>query len=208
MEAPLNELVFPDCHVVPQIVKSQFAVGHIGNVTAVGGPAPGAVHARQNGAHRQAQKLMDPTHLVRVPLGQIIVDSDHMNAQARQGVEVSGQCGHQCLAFAGSHFGNAPLVQHHAAHQLGGKMLHAQHPAAGLPHNRVGLRQQVIQRFSFRQTAPEFLGFVPQRLIAQGDCGVPVPQDPVHDLLYFFQFPFAAGHAISSSFIVQIPSDF
>ena len=190
VEAPLNHLILSHCHVVPQIVKSQLTVGHICNIAAVGSSALGTAHAAQHRSHRQTQKAMDLSHLIRVAFCQIIIDRDHMNALTRQCVEVGRQRRHQCLALAGAHLGDATLMQHNAANHLRGKMLHTQHPPAGLPHHSKGLRKQIIQRLPLMKALPEFIGLVFQRSIAQRCHGLPIRSDPVHNFLQFFQFLF------------------
>ena len=160
VEAALHHLIPADGHIVPQVVEPQLAVCHVCNIAAVGRLALRGIHTAQHGAHRQAQELMDPAHLIRVALCQIIVDRDHMDAFARQRVEIGRQRGHQRLALAGTHLGNAALMQHDAANDLRGEMLHPQHTAAGLPHHGVCLREDVIQGLPLSQTPSEFPGLI------------------------------------------------
>ena len=97
---------------------------------------------------------MDLAHPLAVALGQVVVDRDDVDAPAGQRVQIGGQGGHQGLALAGLHLGDAALVQHDAAHQLHPVGAHAQHPVRGLPHGGKGLRQDVVQRLAVLADAP------------------------------------------------------
>ena len=54
-----------------------------------------------------------------------------MNATSGKGVQGRGQRGDERFAFAGFHFGDFAVVQHHAADQLHIEMAHVQEAAAG-----------------------------------------------------------------------------
>ena len=113
--APLDKLGLVDGHVVAQVVEAQLIVGAVGDVGCVGLPPLGALHAGDNQAHRQAHVPVDLAHPLGVTLGQVLVDGDHMDTLAGEGVQVAGQDGHQGFAFTGFHLGDAALVQHNAA---------------------------------------------------------------------------------------------
>ena len=68
-----------------------------------------------------------------------------MDALAAERVEVAGQGGHQRLAFAGLHFGDLAVVQHHAADQLHVEMAHVEEAAAGLADHGEGFDEQVVE---------------------------------------------------------------
>ncbi len=63
--------------------------------------------------------------------------------------EVAGERGHQRLAFAGLHFGDLALVQHHAADQLHVEVAHLHRAPARLADHREGLGQNLVQRRAF-----------------------------------------------------------
>ena len=97
---------------------------------------------------------MHLTHPLRITTGQVVVDGDHMHSTAGEGVEVTGQGGHEGLAFAGFHLSDLTFMQHHAADQLHIKMAHAENPLAGFTHHREGFRQDLIEdRTLVRQAA-------------------------------------------------------
>ncbi len=142
----LHAVLDVELHVVAQIIKAELIVRAIGDVGGIGGAALVVVQIMHNHADGQPQELVDLAHPLGIALGQIVVDRDHMHAMAGQCIQIAGQRGHQRLAFAGPHFGNLALMQHHAANQLHVKVAHAQHSPAGLAHHGKGLRQQRIQR--------------------------------------------------------------
>ncbi len=90
-----------------------------------------------------------------------------MHPAPGEGVEVGGEHGHQGLALAGLHLGDAALVQDDAADELHPEGLHAQHAPGGLPHGGKGLGQNVVQGLARLQALPEFLGLMAQLLVAQ-----------------------------------------
>ncbi len=105
-----------------------------------------------------AEGLVDAAHPFGVALGQVIVDGDHVDALAAERVEVAGQGGDQRLAFAGLHFGDLAVVQHHAADQLHVEMAHVEEAAAGLADHREGFDEEVVERGALRDALFEFDG--------------------------------------------------
>ena len=91
---------------------------------------------------------MDLTHPLGVPASQVIVDRDHVNAAARERVEIAGQRGNEGLALAGFHLGDLAVVQDHSAEQLHVEVAHAEHAFAGFADHCKGLGQQLIQQLS------------------------------------------------------------
>ena len=91
---------------------------------------------------------MHLAHPLGVAPGQVVVHRDHVHAAAGEGIEVSGQGGHEGLALACLHLGNLAVVQHHAADQLNIEVAHAEHALAGLAHHGEGLGQQLIEELA------------------------------------------------------------
>ncbi len=143
-------------HVVAQIVESELVVGAVGDVAGVGCPFGGRIHAGNGHAHGHVQRLVDRLHPGRIAARQVVVDRHHVNAPGRQRVEINGQRRDQGLAFAGLHFGDLALVQHHAADHLGVKMAHAQRSNRGFANHRERLWQKVIKSFTVFQALAEF----------------------------------------------------
>ena len=103
---------------------------------------------------RSRSEFVEAAHPFRVALGQVIVDRDHVHALAFEGVQIGGQRGDQRLAFAGLHFGDFALVQHHAADQLHVEMAHIEHAAPGFADHGEGFDQQVVERCALRDASP------------------------------------------------------
>ena len=84
---------------------------------------------------REAVEFEEHAHPLGVALGQVVVDGDHVDALAGQGVEVDRQGGHEGLTLTGGHLGNLAAVQHGAAddlhvvvHHVPGDFVSAGHP--------------------------------------------------------------------------------
>ena len=122
------------------------------------------MHDQTNG---QPQKAVELAHFLTVTACQIVIDRNHMNAFARQGIEVYRQRCHERLAFTGTHFGNAALMQAHTADELHVKMAHAQRAARSLTYNGKRLRQQVVKRFARCQPFLKLICITRQLVICQ-----------------------------------------
>ena len=121
----LNLLVATRRHaVVPQVVETKLAIGAVGNVALILRPANLRQLIVLDDADREPQKRVQLAHPLRIAACEIVIHRDDMNPASRQGIEVDGQGGHQGLAFAGGHLGDAPAMQHHSTDQLHIKMHH------------------------------------------------------------------------------------
>ena len=69
MMAALYLIFLAHRHVIPQIVKSHFVVGAVGNVGGVGLPALIGVEVVDDQPHGKPQKAVDLAHPFRVALG-------------------------------------------------------------------------------------------------------------------------------------------
>ncbi len=96
-------------------------------------------------AQRQAQAVEDGPHPLRVALGQVVVDRDHVDAPTGHRVERGRDGTHERLALAGALLRDASLVEHHGAHQLDVEGPHAQLPAGDLTGGREHVRQDVVE---------------------------------------------------------------
>ena len=157
-----------ELHVVAQVVEAELVVGAVGDVGRVGHLPLRVAQVVLDDAHGQAQEAEDPAHPLAVALGQVVVDGDHVDALARQGVEVGGQGGHQGLALARLHLRDRPAVEGEAADELDVEVPHVQHAAPRLPHHREGLGQEVVEGLALGQPLAE-LGRLGLELgVAQG----------------------------------------
>ena len=106
-------------HVVAQVVKAKLVVGSKGDVGQVGLAARFGIGAvLVDAVHAQSVKLVEGPHPLGVPLRQVVVYRHQVHTPSAQCVEVNRQGSDQGFALTRSHFGDAPLVEHHAAEEL------------------------------------------------------------------------------------------
>ena len=104
--------------VVAQVVESKLRVGAVGDVAVVLLAPLRGVHVIDNATHREAKQLVDGAHPFAVTLSKVVIDGDHMDTPAAQGVEINRQGGDECFTFTSGHFRDAAVVQGHAADEL------------------------------------------------------------------------------------------
>ena len=165
--APLHHLVELVDEVVTEVVEAEFVVGAVGDVGRIGRLALALAEAVDDDADRQSEEAVDLAHPVAVQLGEVVVDGDDMDALARQGVQVDRRGGDQGLALAGTHLGDAALMQDDPADQLDVEMALAEHPPGRLSHHGEGFLQQLVQGLAAPEALTKFDGLGPQRLVAQ-----------------------------------------
>ena len=168
IQAALHAVFFADRHIVAQIVEAHFVIGGVCDVAGIGGALFFRLHARFVDAHAQTHEAIYLAHPVRVALGKIFVDRDHVHALARQSVEINGQCCHQRFSFTGAHFRYPALVQNNAAYQLHVEVAHVEHPGACLSDRGKSVGQDVVQPFSRRQPGFELRRAVFELLVRHG----------------------------------------
>ena len=137
-----------ELHVVAQVVEAEFVVRAVGDVGAVGDLPLGVVEVVLDHADRHAQEAVDPAHPLGVATGEVVVDRDHVHALALERVQIRRQRRHERLAFAGLHFGDAPIVEHHAADELDVEVPHVHHTLAGFAHHGKGFGQDLVERLA------------------------------------------------------------
>ena len=91
-----------------QVIEDQFLVGAIGHVAGIGRALLLKIHVMQHAAHAEPQLTEDRCDFFCVTLGQIVIDRDHMNATADEGMNRDRQCRGQGLALASGHFREMP----------------------------------------------------------------------------------------------------
>jgi hypothetical protein len=144
--AALHAVLELELHVVAQVVEAELVVGAVGDVGGVGGAALVVVEVVDDDADGEAEELVDLAHPLGVALGQVVVDRDHVHAVAGERIQIAGEGGDQRFAFAGFHFGDLALVQHHAADQLHVEVAHLHRAPAGLADHGEGLGQNLVER--------------------------------------------------------------
>ena len=124
---------------------------------------------------------MQAPHPLGVALGKVIVHRDDVHTVSGQRIEVGRQSGDQGLAFAGAHFRDLTVMQHHAADQLNVEMTHAERPLARFTHDGEGLGQQIVERLSLGEAPPELVGLGAQRVVGERGDFAFERIDPAHD---------------------------
>ena len=185
----LDHVALVERHVVAQIVKAHLVVRAVCNVAGIGRAALLVRQIVHDQADREPHEAVHLAHPFAVAAGEIVVDGDDVHALSREGVEIGRQDGDEGLAFAGLHFGDAPLVEHDAADELDMEGLHAQHAPRGLAHSGEGLGQEVVGRLAVRETFLEFARHGLELVVAhRGEARLEL-FDRVGDRIYFLQFP-------------------
>ena len=193
MQISEHQLFFVNDHVVPQVIKPQFIIRHIRNVTAISLPPLFRLHGIQYHADSETQKLMYLPHPLGITFCQIVVDRYNMHTPSTQCIQIGGQCGYKGFSFACLHFCNTTLVQDNTTDQLYPEMLHIQNAPCRFAYYRIGFRKQIVQRLSLTQTLFKLLCLSPQSFV--GKCLHIGPQsfDPVHQRCNPPEFAFAVG---------------
>ena len=91
-------------HVVAEVVKAEFVVRAVGDVSAISRLLFITWHLWQVDTHSQAQPVVQARHPLRIATGQVVVHRHHVHALPGEGVEVHRQCGGQSFAFTRAHF--------------------------------------------------------------------------------------------------------
>ena len=175
VQRPEDQFVRRHGEVVAQIVEDQLVVGYVGDVRGVGLFAGFASFLRVQilGHHpdTEAHEPVDGPHPLGVAGGQVIVHRHQVHAPAGKSIERHGQCGHQGLSFTGLHLGHRAEMQSHGAQDLHIVRAHAHRSRRHLPHQRVGLHQQVVKGFAQASALPKTGGHFSQLSIRPADQG-------------------------------------
>ena len=163
----LHEFVDGARHVIAQVVEAQFVVGAVGDVGVVCVSTLLRGHVRKNHIGGQSQEAVHTTHPLRVALGKVVIDGDHVHAFAFEGIEVGGQHTGEGLAFTGAHFGDVAKVECSTTHDLHGVVFLVQYSPRGFTRHGEGFQQNIVKRFALFQAFFELRRFGLQFLIAE-----------------------------------------
>ncbi len=148
VEAALPAIADLILHVVTEIIEAEFVVGPVRDVRAVCGLLVGIRLLGEDHADAHPQELVDLAHPLGVAAREVVIDGDDMHAVAGQCIEIRRQRRDQRLAFAGPHFGDLAVIEHHAADHLDVEVAHPERPLAGLADQRKRFGQDVRERFA------------------------------------------------------------
>ncbi len=160
-------------HVVAQVVEAELVVGAVGDVGLVGLAAPDGLQVavavvgvgvgrveeeraeirvgggRLDDADRDAELMIDRPHPLNAVLGKVVVGGDEVRAAAGERIQVEGQGGDEGLAFAGLHFGDLALMEHHAADHLHVVVAQPERPLGRFAHRGERAREDLLHRVGF-----------------------------------------------------------
>lgn len=80
-----------------------------------------------------------------------------MAALAGKGVEVHGERGGECLAFARAHFSDLAVVENHCADELHVEVAHAEHAHGGFTNHGKSFGEELVGRRALGDAVAEFL---------------------------------------------------
>ena len=101
---------------------------------------------------------MDASHPLGISLGEVVVDSDDVDTLPLQRIQIGRTGGYERLTFTGSHLGDTTLMKNDTTDQLYREVLHLIHTPCSLTYCSIGLRKDLIQTLSLRQTLLELRG--------------------------------------------------
>ncbi len=119
VEFSLDDFFWGACHVVAQVVESEFGGGSVGDVCLVGFSSfwrGGWVDV--DDVYGESEEFVDGSHPFGVSSCEEVVDGDEVYAFTGECVEVEWQGCDEGFAFAGCHFSDFALVEDDAAHEL------------------------------------------------------------------------------------------
>ncbi len=100
-----------------------------------------------NDAYGETEEGIDLSHPLGVAFGEVVVHGDDMHATASEGIEINRQSGDEGFSFAGFHFGDFALVQHHATDHLHVEVTHVEHAAPSFADDNKGFGEDFLENF-------------------------------------------------------------
>src|SRR3546814_11686314 len=102
-EFPLDHILQPEFHIIPQVVEAVLVVRPVGDVAVILFLALRIVEAMGDATDRHTEEIIDLYPPLPVAGSQIVVDGDDVHAPAVQGAVVYRQCADHDLPFARVH---------------------------------------------------------------------------------------------------------
>src|SRR5215813_6985036 len=136
VEGAMDQLIMRSAKSVAQEIEAGFFGGGVSDIGGVGRPASVNAHAFLNGVDAQTQEAVDRPHPCGVAAGEIVVESQHVNATTGARIQTCRRHSRQSLALAGLHLDELSATQRNAGHHLDVERPHAQHSSSRFPRQR------------------------------------------------------------------------
>ena len=133
MKSSLDKKCFAFCHIITQVIKSQFVICYIGNILGIFFFSLCWIGILDNASTGESHKFIGRSHQFTVPLGKIIIDGDNMDSFSFQSMQITGKRTYKGFSLSSAHFSNSSLAHYDAAHELYRKRFHTQYAAVGFP---------------------------------------------------------------------------
>ena len=165
MQISLYQLFFINNHVVTKVIKSQFVVGYVSNITSICFTAFFRCHVVEYHTDSQTKEFMNLTHPLSISFCQIVIDGYDVNTLAFQCIQICRKCGNKCLTFTGLHLSDTSLMQDNTTNDLYTVMLHTKNSLRAFTYYGECFRKKIIQCLALAQTFLELSGLVSQLFI-------------------------------------------
>ena len=197
----LHQILDLPGHVVAQVIEAKLVVCPVGDIRGILLAALLWRLTSEDTAGGETKEAMNTAHQLRLVRGQVVIHRDHVDALARQRVEVGRQRSHERLSFAGLHLRDVAQVKSRATHDLDIVRTQANRALRRLPHRRKSLWKQRIQGLPVRDPILEQLCLCPQLLVSEISDGL---FEKIDLLRKTFQLPESASFSSSENFIEEL----
>jgi len=182
VQGALYHLSLGEHHVVTQVVKAELVVRAERHVRRIRRLALGEVHVVRDQTNRESEIAVELAHPLAIAACEVVVDRDHVDALARERIEVDRRGCNEGFALACAHLRDAPLVEADAADQLHVEVPHAEHAARGLAHDGERLGEDFLHRLPLFELLAEFSRVARQLVIREVHHRGLKRVDLLHDL--------------------------
>ena len=160
-------------HAIAKIVEHQFAPGAVDHIGPIGDSTARRIIRLKDAIDAQAERPIERGEAHRIALDQIVVDADHMNRRAVEGLRGGGQGEGKRLALAGRKLGQAAVEHGRCRLHLRRIGIKAQRATGGHAGQRQGIESGHARAWRARARGIERLAVMVDRLGAaqHGECG-------------------------------------
>jgi hypothetical protein len=152
---------------VAEIVEGELLVRAVGHIAGIGGPPRPWLHPMHDGAHAEAQRLVDRPHPLGVPRGEIVVHRDDVDGDAGQRGGDRWQRGSERLALAGLHLRHEPAEERAPPEELDVVVPLADGPPSRLAYQREGAGHRLVGEALAPERLAKRVGGLAERALAE-----------------------------------------